>query len=1335
MKKNEQLLEEGKQIDTTPSNDTDVVTTGATKMETANDEESENDVDAIKWPSFTDLMACISTRLQLKANDTSKSIPLPPRIYSHILDFAWDCFTHNAKAANQTAAEFAMSNASSSSFMQSLMIYQQIVEIALSESLSEVSANASQHLVDLVSVNPTQFASLYAQRLDWIKKYLLGNVVVARHSMALLIEAIVEKLPYATIEQLLRELVNILNGLTVATSIGAGLDAEHGAILGSGVLAAAMTKRMKTADNSATSMELLADTVNALVERLDSNIVLKDPALASAAAVSIGRIAREGPLPLPLLQATQTKVTVKAETKRSKMSASYDRHSVVKRLLLLTRGGERKAERLSEESIKAIGLIIHGDSHSTSLVRLAIAGLLALVSVKHEEIHFSVGEALAEIGQTVNEPVPQAADDNTNTTSYPSAMQEILSFSVEKLSKGSQIERAAACTWILCLIKYAGTHPTIQAALHVLQQTLSVALTDSNQFTQECAAKAMSQLYEISSPAIKEKLVASLMSTFSVGQRRVTADTEVVVDEERGETSTYRELLSVANEMGQPDLAYKFADLAAHHSVWQSKVGAAFTLGNILKQNNSHLTSQLDRLIPKLYRYQYDPNPKVQSSMKAMWIALIDHPQQVINIHYDNIIKDLLKAQTSRQYRARLSSTAALNDLIVSGNNEQILNYLNNLFINLFRCIDDINENVRKSAIIFSNTLGNITVRLCDIRYTNKIIISQVLNIIIPILTNNIHSRAKEVQTISLKILLNIIKIANNTLRPHLADLIGIFLESMSTLEPQQYNYIQQHVQSLDLSEEQIELARLSMSRNSPLSDAVSSCMNLVDEESLSPLILRLTEIIRAGLGLTTLTATAKFITSLATSSIGPFMRDHISGLLTALVIGLNDPSVSIRRAYAQTIGYLCRVAKRPRVGKMMRQMMNQYIEPTSTVTQRQTAALTLHRIVVNGGDNAREYYNDVIATAFLGERDNDAETAKTWTTLLEEVGSSSASAALSYHSEIVALLMPLFNSPAFNVRETAFKAMTQVVELAGKAFAEHVGSVLPAICAALPGRIYAGKEQIMPLIVSICGQCTAAVDSQPDLRDATIAAVIEECRRPRNEYRRAAIRAAGELADIFTSVDMLTPLKPILEPILQQSMQQDAPQSLSLSAPVTMSDEDIDQRKKQMKADALLYQTAYETLGQSYPTEKHRATQVSETRWTIQTFVRAFASGLDWTVRMSVMRGLKAVLSKVSLTTSADSTPILTSDVFLECIESICGLSGVGDMKHSVVRVSGIETLNAFFSRDSAQLDAYFADKSNATAIGRLLVTVNYAANDSEGNVVHAASRLKTSINKLRLN
>ena len=68
---------------------------------------------------------------------------------------------------------------------------------------------------------------------------------------------------------------------------------------------------------------------------------------------------------------------------------------------------------------------------------------------------------------------------------------------------------------------------------------------------------------------------------------KVTGETRVFEEGQLGEApgggslSTYRELCALATEMGQPDLLYKFMDLANHAAALNSSRGAAFGCANL----------------------------------------------------------------------------------------------------------------------------------------------------------------------------------------------------------------------------------------------------------------------------------------------------------------------------------------------------------------------------------------------------------------------------------------------------------------------------------------------------------------------------------------------------------------------------------------------------------------------------------------------------------------------------------------------------------------------------------------------------------------------------------
>ncbi len=66
--------------------------------------------------------------------------------------------------------------------------------------------------------------------------------------------------------------------------------------------------------------------------------------------------------------------------------------------------------------------------------------------------------------------------------------------------------------------------------------------------------------------------------------------------------STYQELCSLATDLGQPDLVYKFMDLAHHQQALNTRRGAAFGFANVAKLAGDALAPHVAQLVPKLYR-------------------------------------------------------------------------------------------------------------------------------------------------------------------------------------------------------------------------------------------------------------------------------------------------------------------------------------------------------------------------------------------------------------------------------------------------------------------------------------------------------------------------------------------------------------------------------------------------------------------------------------------------------------------------------------------------------------------------------------------------------------
>ena len=59
--------------------------------------------------------------------------------------------------------------------------------------------------------------------------------------------------------------------------------------------------------------------------------------------------------------------------------------------------------------------------------------------------------------------------------------------------------------------------------------------------------------------------------------------------------------------------------------------GAAFGFGTIAAQAGEQLAPYLHQIVPKLYRYQFDPNPKIQQAMSSIWNALVQDNKNAVS--------------------------------------------------------------------------------------------------------------------------------------------------------------------------------------------------------------------------------------------------------------------------------------------------------------------------------------------------------------------------------------------------------------------------------------------------------------------------------------------------------------------------------------------------------------------------------------------------------------------------------------------------------------------------------------------------------------------------------
>ena len=102
----------------------------------------------------------------------------------------------------------------------------------------------------------------------------------------------------------------------------------------------------------------------------------------------------------------------------------------------------------------------------------------------------------------------------------------------------------------------------------------------------------------------------------------------------RSNKATYKELCSLANELNQPDLIYSFMPLASGQRKWTARGGASIGLCHMLMQHSQELEPHIANMVPKLFRYRFDPHARTQKAMEQIWnnLSVITPNQELVGI-------------------------------------------------------------------------------------------------------------------------------------------------------------------------------------------------------------------------------------------------------------------------------------------------------------------------------------------------------------------------------------------------------------------------------------------------------------------------------------------------------------------------------------------------------------------------------------------------------------------------------------------------------------------------------------------------------------------------------
>ncbi|XP_052291490.1 uncharacterized protein LOC102615291 isoform X1 [Citrus sinensis] len=1125
-------------------------------------------------------------------------------------------------------------------FMSSVETLCLLLEHAMAtEGSVELHATASKTLITIASHLPEMIASHYSQRVIWLKQLLSHMDWDTREAVARLLGIASTALPSATSTALISELVSKTTEMQKLR-----FEAQHGVLCAIGYVTANSMCR-----SPAIPEALFQSTLKCLVDVVNSETAT----LSSVAMQALGHIGLCVPLP-PLIHA----------------SDSVDILEILhEKLSKLLSGDDTKA---IQKIVIALGQICAKETSSLHL-NSSLNLIFSLCRSKVEDILFAAGEALSFLWGAV--PVTADVILKTNYTSLSMSSKFLMgdmdsSWSTlssdwkceanedcrvmirdtiskklfdDLLYSSRKEERCAGAVWLLSLTMYCGHHPTIQQMLPEIQEAFSHLLGEQNELTQELASQGMSVVYELGDASMKQNLVDALVTTLTgSGKRKRTVklaeDSEVFQEGAIGEglgggkLSTYKELCNLANEMGQPDLIYKFMDLANYQVSLNSKRGAAFGFSKIAKQAGDALKPHLRLLIPKLVRFQYDPDKNVQDAMAHIWKSLVADPKRTIDEHLDLIFDDLLIQSGSRLWRSREASCLSLADIIQGRKFDQVGKHLRRIWTAAFRAMDDIKETVRIAGDKLCRSVTSLTIRLCDVTLTEISDARQSMDIVLPfLLAEGILSKVDIISKASIGVVMKLVKGAGIAIRPHLSDLVSCMLESLSSLEDQGLNYIELHAANAGIQTEKLENLRISIAKGSPMWDTLDLCINVVDTESLDQLVPHLARLVRSGVGLNTRVGVASFI-SLLVQKIGMDIKPYTSMLLRLLFpVVKEEKSAAAKRAFASACASVLKYAAPSQAQKLIEETAALHIDDKNSQI---SCAILLKSYSSVASDVLSGYHAVIVPVIFISRFEDDKYVSDLFEELWEENTSGDRVTLQLYLGEIVSLICEGIASSSWSSKRKSAKAICKLGEILGESLSNYHHVLLESIMKEVPGRLWEGKDALLYAIGSISTSCHKDISAEdPTTPFAIVDMVSSACRKKIKKYREAAFSCLEQVIKAFRDPKFFNIIFPLLFEMCGST-------ALNKSGQVPLP------------SDASKEESADESV--SAPLDKvldcvsscihvaHVNDIIEQEKNLVQLFMISLSPGFPWTVKMSAFSSIKELCSRLqkTLDDSAGTSP-----------------------------------------------------------------------------------------------
>ncbi|KAI1134967.1 proteasome component [Hypoxylon sp. FL0543] len=811
----------------------------------------------------------------------------------------------------------------------------------------------------------------------------------------------------------------------------------------------------------------------------------------------------------------------------------------------------------NEKAISAMGrlaipsLADTSDSEAEPIVKI-LDKLYELSEIKRTEVHFATGEAIAcAIARWDSEAVQLSLDVEPSGSGKsdivealgkrPSRVDATINKLIEdcKTTKPSLLK--ASGIWLFCIIQYCSNLSEIQSRLRECQVAFMRLLTARDELVQETASRGLALVYEKGDQSLKGDLVKDLVASFtgSKAQLKVDEDTELfdagaLPTGEGKSITSYKDIISLANEVGDQSLIYKFMALATNAATWTARSAfGRFGLSNILSD------AELDpKIYPKLYRYRFDPNSNVRRSMDDIWKAVVKDQTVVIDTHFDAIMNDLLKSiLDGKEWRVREASCAAIAELIYGQPFTKYEKYYTDIWRVTLRVLDDQKGSVRAAALKLCMGLSKTLVTQLQENNSSASAGAMIAKVLPFLLSDKgIENSVKEVKYMAISTVLDVVKNGGDALKPFIPTIITHFLGLLSTVEPEAVNYYYQRVSEED--REGLDKLRSNAATQSPLFEGIVNCLRFVDEGVMKELAPQLVSSIKSAIGMQTKVGCAEVLSTLALRH-GILLPPYTAMFLKAMETQILDRNHETNKAYARSSAYLLRSAAPDTRDRFTSKLLDLYFGADDD-TRRQKVADAVLAIAKVSPDVFTDLEFRLLPFAYFGKHDTDEYVSEEFEAVWNQHAGGSHSVK-RFIDEITRLVSNGLTTSKWALQHgaalTIASMITALSSTVGKdgQFAEaDLQRIWPVLDKALSLKTFKGKEKLVtayPLFV-LHGKKLWSTD--PVLAAQLKKIAIREAKRNNEEYRPYAFEALAEFAKAREDLDMYAEVVGLVEEYLK---------------------------------------------------------------------------------------------------------------------------------------------------------------------------------------------------------